>query len=131
MSIQEKVCIRVLGSMIGYAAAEITKFDEDFKNKLEGYEEVIQWKIGDDIAYYTTIKDKTITSGDGIAANPTITLEIDDVSEALNVLIGKSDMSALIGKINIIGGDPQKLLTFSLIMQTVREYLEDLMNQEV
>ncbi len=127
MSIKEKVCIRVLGSMIGYAAGEITKFDEDFKNKLEGFEDVIQWKVGDDITYYTIIKNKTITSGDGIAANPTITLEIEDVSEALNVLIGKSDMSALIGKINIIGGDPQKLLTFSFIMNTVREYLEDIM----
>ena len=126
MSKEEKVCIRVLGSMINYAAGEIAKFDEDFKNQLTGIDEVIQWKVGDDIAYYSEIKDGDFIIGDGLASSPTITLEIEDVSEALNVLTGKVDLNALIGKIDISGGDPQKLLQLSFVMQTVREYLEDL-----
>ena len=51
MSKEEKVCVRVLGSMISYIAGEIAKFDNEFKSKLKGLNEVIQWKIGDDIEW--------------------------------------------------------------------------------
>jgi hypothetical protein len=125
MSIKEKVCVKVLVSMLNYAASQIAKFNSDFKNKLKGLNEIIQWKIGEDIAYCTEIYDENIRGFEGETANPSITFEISDVSGALNLLTGRADISALTGKIKI-SGDASKIQQLSFIMETVREYMEDL-----
>ncbi|MFX0186380.1 MAG: SCP2 sterol-binding domain-containing protein [Candidatus Hodarchaeota archaeon] len=125
MSLEEKISVKVLGSMIGYATEQLAIHDEGFKNKLKGLNEVIQWKIGDDIAYYTEIKDESIKANDGISPNPTITFEIEDVSKALSLLTGKIDVAGIAGDMKI-SGDAAKIQQLGFILETVAEYMEGL-----
>jgi len=127
MSKEEKVSVRVLGAMIGYATEQLSIIDEDFKGKLKGINEVLQWKIGDDIAYYTEIKDQTIKANDGIASNPTITFEVPNVSDALALFTqrGDQDITQIIsaGKLKI-NGDAAKVQQLGFILETVGEYMQ-------
>jgi hypothetical protein len=124
LSVEEKVCVRVLSSMISYVAGEIAKFDDDFKSKLAGIDEVLQWKIGDDIATYTVIKDQEIKGFDGIADNPTVTFEIGDVGDALKMLTGQVDAGDLLNIIKF--SDPDKAAKLAFITETVGKYAEGL-----
>lgn len=124
MSVEEKVCVRVLSSMISYAAGEIAKMDDDFKSKLAGIDEVLQWKIGDDIANYTVIKDQEIKGFDGIADNATVTFEIEDVGDALKMLTGQVDAGDLLNIIKF--SDPDKAAKLAFITETVAKYAEGL-----
>ena len=129
MSIEEKVSVRVLGAMIGYATEQLAIIDDEFKGKLKGLSEVIQWKIGDDIAYYTEIKDETIKSNDGTASNPTMTFEVPDVSDALALFTQRGDMDIAkiisSGKLKI-SGDAAKVQQLGFILDTVGKYMEGL-----
>ncbi len=122
MSKEEKVCVRTLGSMMAYAAGQIPKFDEDFKSKLAGLNEVIQYKIGDDIFFHTIIKDQEINGFDGEASNPTLTFEIEDVSQALKLFTGQIDAGELLNVVKF--SDPNKAASLSFIMETVGKYAE-------
>ncbi|MFX1337389.1 MAG: hypothetical protein ACFFDK_02125 [Promethearchaeota archaeon] len=124
MSVEEKVCVRVLSSMISFAAGEIAKMDDAFKSKLAGIDEVIQWKIGDDIATYTVIKDQSIKGFDGIADKPTVTFEIEDVGNALKMLTGQVDASELPNIIKF--SDAEKAGKLAFITETVAKYAEGL-----
>ena len=110
--------------MISFAAGEIAKFDDDFKGKLAGLDEVLQWKIGDDIATYTVIKDNSIQGFDGIADNPTITFEIEDVGEALKLLTGQTDPLEFVNIVKV--SDPDRAAKLAFIMETVGSYAEGL-----
>jgi len=122
MSVEEKVCVRVLGGMISYVAGEIAKFDDDFKSKLAGIDEVLQWKIGDDIANYIVIKDQEIKGFDGIADNPTVTFTIENVGDALKMLTGQVDASELLNIVKF--SDPEKAAKLAFITETVAKYAE-------
>ena len=124
MSDEEKVCVRVLSSMISYAAGEIAKFDEEFKNKLKDLDEVIQWKIGDDINTYTEIKDQSIKGYDGISDKATVTFEIENVSDALRLLTGQIDAGELLNIIKF--SDANKAAKLAFITETVASYAEGL-----
>jgi hypothetical protein len=124
MSIQEKVCVKVLGSMITYATNQIAMMDEEFGNKFKQLNEIVQWKIGDDIAYYTEIKDGKIKEFEGISKAPTLTFEISDVSKALEMLTGRIDTSSLAKVITV--SDPMKAAKLAFITQTVAKYLKGL-----
>jgi hypothetical protein len=124
MSVEEKVCVRVLSSMISFAAGEIAKFDNDFKSKLAGIDEVLQWKIGDDIATYTVIKNQEIIGYDGIADNPTVTFTIEDVGDALKMLTGQVDAGDLLKIVKFSDADKAAKLAF--ITETVAKYAEGL-----
>jgi len=124
MSVQEKVCVRVLSSMISYTAGEIAKMDDDFKSKLAGIDEVLQWKIGDDIANYTVIKNQEIKGFDGIADNPTVTFTIENVGDALKMLTGQVDAGELLNIIKF--SDPEKAAKLAFITETVGKYAEGL-----
>ena len=129
MSIEEKVSVRELGAMIGYGTEQLAIIDDEFKGKLKGLNEVIQWKIGDDIAYYTEIKDETIKSNDGTASNPTMTFEVPDVSDALALFTQRGDMDIAkiisSGKLKI-SGDAAKVQQLGFILDTVGKYMEGL-----
>jgi len=124
MSDEEKVCVRVLSSMISYTAGEIAKFDEEFKNKLKDLDEVIQWKIGDDINTYTEIKDQSIKGYDGISDKATVTFEIENVSDALRLLTGQIDAGELLNIIKF--SDANKAAKLAFITETVASYAEGL-----
>ena len=122
MSTEEKVVIKTMASMITYAISQIAKIDEEYGNKLKELNEVIQWKIGDDIAYYQVVKDGDIKDFEGISDSPTLTFEIGDVSAALKMLTGQADMTSMVDKINISDGD--KALKLGFMMEKVGEYME-------
>lgn len=126
MSKEEKVCVKVLMNMINYAAKEIAKFDDDYKDKLKGLNELIAWKVGDDISFYTEIKDGDINGSEGTAPiNPTITFEISDAEVAIKILTGKQDFNKMGDKVKI-SGDIKKAEGLNFILDTVKEYLGDL-----
>ena len=111
-----------MASMLTYAIGQIAKMDEEYANKLKELNEVIQWKIGDDIAYYQIVKDGEIKEVEGISDSPTLTFEIADVSAALKMLTGQAGMDAMVGKMNISDGD--KALKLGFMMEKVGEYME-------
>jgi len=126
MSKEEKVCVKVLMNMINYASKEIAKFDDDYKDKLKGLNELIAWKVGDDISFYTEIKDGDINGSEGTAPiNPTITFEISDAEVALKILTGKQDFNEMGDKVKI-SGDIKKAEGLNFILDTVKEYLGDI-----
>lgn len=126
MSKEEKVCVKVLMNMINYAAKEIAKFDDDYKDKLKGLNESIAWKVGDDISFYTEIKNGVISGSEGTApTNPTLTFEISDAEVALKTLTGRQDINEMGDKIKILG-DIGKAEQLNFILDTVKEYLGDL-----
>ncbi len=126
MSKEEKVCVKVLMSLINYAAKEIAKFDDDYKDKLKGLNELIAWKVGDYISFYTEIRDGDINGSEGTAPiNPTITFEISDAEVALKILTGKQDFNEMGDKVKI-SGDIKKAEGLNFILDTVKEYLGDL-----
>jgi alkyl sulfatase BDS1-like metallo-beta-lactamase superfamily hydrolase len=119
MSIKEKICVKILMNIMNYASAEITKFDNEFKSKLKGLEETILWKVGDDISYYTEIKNDTIKGEEGKSDNPTLTFEISDVETALNLFTGKIDIADSMDKIKIVG-NAEKVQKLNFILDTVK-----------
>jgi len=126
MSKEQKVCVKVLMNMINYAAKEIAKFDDDYKDRLKGLNELIAWKVGDDISFYTEIKDGVISGSEGTApTNPTLTFKISDAEVALNMLTGRQDINEMRDKIKI-SGDIGKAEQLNFILDTVKGYLGDL-----
>lgn len=123
MSTEEKVVVKTMASMLTYAISQVAKMDEEYANKLKALgEEVIQWKIGDDIAYYQILKDGDIKEVEGISDSPTLTFEIADVSAALKMLTGQAGMDAMVGKMKISDGN--KALKLGFMMEKVGEYME-------
>ena len=128
MSVKEKVSVKILINIMNYASSQITKFDNEFKSKLKGLEETILWKVGDDISYYTEIKNDTIKGSEGDSDNPTLTFEISDVETALNLFTGKIEIVDSMDKIKIIG-NAEKVQKLNFILDTVKEYIGDLSNR--
>ncbi len=113
-------------SLINYAAKEIAKFDDDYKDRLKGLNELIAWKVGDDISFYTEIKNGDINGSEGTApTNSTLTFEISDAEVALKILTGRQDINEMGDKIKILG-DIGKAEGLNFILDTVKEYLGDL-----
>ena len=123
MSKEEKVSVKVLINTINYAAKEIAKFDNDFRNKLAGLNEIIAWKVGEDISFYTEIKDGAIDGSEGSPpTNPTLTFELSDPAIALKVLTGRQDINEIMDKVKI-SGDIKKVEQLNFILDTVKDYL--------
>jgi len=125
MSIEEIVSIRILMKTINYAANEIAKFDENYKNQLKEIDSIIIWKIGRDLTLHTQIKDGEITSGEGEIDNASIAIEIGSTTEALEMLTGKSEIADLVKKAKV-AGDAEEIQQNLFILEKVKDYLGDL-----
>ncbi|MHA1271760.1 MAG: hypothetical protein ACTSPY_18380 [Candidatus Helarchaeota archaeon] len=125
MSKEEKICVLVLMKLINYISSQIATFDNDFKSKLTGLDEIVEWKVGDDIKYYTIIKDGNINGSDETPGSPTLSFIIDNAESALKVLSGKVDFDEALNMIKITGKASlaQKL---NFILEKVNEYIGDL-----
>lgn len=122
MSKEEKVSIKVLLSTINYAIEQIANFDDEFKTKLKGINEVIQWKVDEDISFYTEIRNGEIQGVEGTIDNPSLTFEFIDTKSALNALTGRVEITDLGDKIKL-SGDAAKAVQLSFIMDTVKNYI--------
>jgi len=123
MSKEEKVSVKVLMNTINYAAKEIAKFDNDYKNRLKGLNEIIAWKVGEDISFYTEIKDGAIDGSEGSPpTNPTLTFEMSDPVIALKILTGRQDINEIMDKVKF-SGDIKKVEQLNFILDTVKDYL--------
>jgi hypothetical protein len=114
-------------AMTNYATKEVLKMDASFKKKIQGLNEKILWKVGDDISYLTTIKNGKV-EGDFITADvtaddATLVFEISDATAALKVLSG-----AEVGDFakNVKVSDMKKATQLAFMTTTVGEYLKDL-----
>jgi hypothetical protein len=110
-------------AMTNYATKEVLKMDASFKKKIQGLNEKILWKVGDDISYLTTIKNGKV-EGDFITADDaTLVFEISDATAALKVLSG-----AEVGDFakNVKVSDMKKATQLAFMTTTVGEYLKDL-----
>jgi hypothetical protein len=122
MSKEEKVSVKVLLSTINYAIEQIANFDDEFKAKLKSLDEVIQWRVEDDISFYTEIKNGAIKGFEGVSDNPTLTFEFSDAKSALNFLTGRMEITELGDKIKL-SGEAAKAVQLSFIMDTLKNYI--------
>ena len=121
MSTEEKVFVKIMSGMMNYAITQVATMDEDYANKLKALDEVIQYKIGDDVNYYTIIKDGKVEAFEGIADNPTLVNEIA-LDDAVKMFSGQVDPATLVSKMKISDGN--KALELAFIMAKVGEYME-------
>lgn len=121
MSTEKKVFIKIMSGMMTYAIGQVAQMDEDYANKLKGLNEVIQYKIGDDVEYYTVIKDGNVEGFDGVADSPTLVNEIP-LDDAVKMFSGQADMASLVSKMKI--SDANKAAELAFIMEKVGEYME-------
>ncbi len=121
MSTEEKVFVKIMSGMMTYAIGQVAQMDEDYANKLKELDEVIQYKIGDDIAYYTIIKDGKVEGFEGTADNPTLVNEIS-LEDSVKMFSGQADPASLVSKMKI--SDAKKALELAFIMEKVGEYME-------
>lgn len=121
MSTEEKVFVKIMSSMMTYAIGQIATMDEEYASKLKELNEVIQYKIGDDVAYYTVIKDGNVEGFEGTADSPTLVNEIP-LEDAVKMFSGQADMASLVSKMKI--SDANKALELAFIMEKVGEYME-------
>ncbi len=125
MTIEEIVCIKILMKVINFAANEIAKFDDVYKKKLEGLDTIIIWKVGTDLTFFTEIKEGRLTSGEGEKEGASLVIQIGTTSEALKILTGQVEFIDIPKKAKI-AGDALKLQQNIFILETVKEYLGDL-----
>ena len=121
MSTEEKVFVKIMSGMMTYAIGQVAQMDEEYANKLKGLDEVTQYKIGDDIAYYTVIKDGKVEGFEGTADNPTLVTEIA-LEDAVKMYSGQADPASLVSKMKF--SDANKALELGFILEKVGEYME-------
>lgn len=121
MSTEEKVFVKIMSGMMTYAIGQVAQMDEEYANKLKALDEVIQYKVGDDIAYYTVIKDGKVEGFDGTADNPTLVNEIA-LEDMVKMFSGQADPATLVSKMKI--SDANKALELAFIMEKIGEYME-------
>ena len=91
----------------------------------EGMNETIAWEIGDDINYYTEIKDGSISGQEGKPASPTISVGIENVGDALKLLTGKMVVEESMDKLKV-SGDASKTQQLLFILEAVKDNMGDL-----
>lgn len=117
--------VKILMGAIQYATGQLAELDEDFRQKLEGIDTVIQWKVEPDGPNsYTVVKDSKIDFVmDEIHENPTFTFSCD-LDTALELFQGKVNANAALeeGKVKVDGpvDEAQKNI---FILETLAEYL--------
>ncbi len=121
MSTEEIVFVKIMSGMMTYAIGQVAQMDEDYANKLKALDEVTQYKIGDDIAYYTVIKDGKVEGFEGTADNPTLVTEIA-LDDAVKMYSGQADPASIVSKMKI--SDANKAAELAFILEKVGEYME-------
>ena len=121
MTTEEIVFVKIMSGMMTYAIGQVAQMDEDYANKLKVLDEVTQYKIGDDIAYYTVIKDGKVEGFEGTADNPTLVTEIA-LEDAVKMYSGQADPASLVSKMKF--SDANKALELGFILEKVGEYME-------
>ena len=134
MSLEEKVCMRILMHALYFGMQEIAKFDNDFKSKLAGKNVSMVWKIGDDISFVTEIADGEITGYEGTGPdNPTLKIEIEDAGKGLSMLmqgaegVGSLDLGAMMKEVKV-SGDAAKVPELSFMLEGISNYLGGLID---
>jgi hypothetical protein len=121
MTTEEIVFVKIMSGMMTYAIGQVAQMDEDYANKLKALDEVIQYKVGDDIAYYTVIKDGKVEGFDGTADNPTLVNEIA-LEDMVKMFSGQADAASIVSKMKI--SDANKAAELAFILEKVGEYME-------
>ncbi len=104
---------------------EIAKVDEELQEELEDLEGTIQWKLGN-IRGYQVIKDgKYSFKIDEEAEDPDVTLIMEDLELARQMLSGELDgTSAYMSGDLQLEGDLQLVMSYGPLAEYIQDYLE-------
>ncbi len=99
---------------------------DDIKEEVEGWDRTFQFKIGDSLKVWLSVKDGKFANGVGDAASPDITLEMTD-SVGAGIFNGDVDATSayMSGDLKVVGPLPDAV-KFRTITEMVREALDDL-----
>ncbi len=125
MSVEEKLCVKILANMLSYATNQIMQIDDEFKEKMSTLNHTIQWKIGNDLNYYSEMKEGKSAMIEGETDNPTITFKVADAEVALKVLGGQAEIDKMDKDVEIIG-EASKISELMFVLDTLRKYLGDM-----
>ena len=124
----KKLGLKVILHVIMHGIQYISEEDEDFEEELMDFEEaVIQWEVGKEEKIYAAFSTK-----DGHATavmdvkheNPTMTISIPDLNNAIDILIGKiPGPKAYLKRLIEIEGDLNYIQKFTMAMGTIQKYL--------
>jgi len=122
---EEKLCVKILGDTIVYVANQVAEIDAEYREKLSKLDDILEWKIGDDITFYIIIKDgkvegynatgKTLNLAE--ALDPTLTFTIEDVDVGLQLLTGRLDLEK--AEEVVENSDPEKTEELRFILEAV------------
>jgi len=128
---EEKVIAKMLLYTLNYGMGVIAKYDDYFKEKLRDVNKIVCWKIGDDIKFYTVIKNMEINGDIGDPpTDPDIIIELRDHRTCIDAFFDirkglEFDVLNLADGISISGDiDAASRLTF--ILSYAGQYLEDI-----
>ena len=128
---EEKVIAKMLLYTLNYGMGVISKYDDDFKEQLRDVNKTICWKIGDDIKFYTVIKNMEINGDIGDApTDPDIIIKLRDHRTCIDAFfdIRKGlafDVLDLAEGITI-SGDINAASKLTFILSYAGQYLEDI-----
>ncbi|NVM53996.1 MAG: SCP2 sterol-binding domain-containing protein [Candidatus Helarchaeota archaeon] len=125
----KKFAVKLLMGAMQYASGQLAEMDDSFKQKLEGIDTVIQWKVEPDGPNsYTVVKNSKIEGKmDAVHDKPTYSIVLKSADVALDLLRGQLDAEKAIadGKMNIVG-DLTIAMKQMFILADLGEYLADL-----
>ena len=129
MTDKKYFAVKMLMGAIQYAAGQLVQLDSKFKQKLEGVNTIIQWKVDPEGPNgYTVVKDSKIEGKmDAVHEKPNYVITLKDLDVALDLFQGKISASDALqqGKIKI-EGDAQAAMKQMFILEDLAEYLVDL-----
>ena len=125
----KKLGLKVILHVIMHGIQYISEEDEDFEEELMDFEEaVIQWEVGEEdkvYAYFETKNGHATAYMDVKHDNPTMTISIPDVSNAIDILIGKiPGPKAYMKRLINVEGDLNYIQKFTMAITTIQQYLE-------
>ncbi len=99
---------------------------DDIKEEVEGWDRTFQFKIGESLKVWLSVKDGKFATGVGDAASADITLEMTDGVGA-GIFNGDVDATSayMSGDLKVVGPLPDAV-KFRTITEMVREALDDL-----
>ncbi|MHA1265463.1 MAG: SCP2 sterol-binding domain-containing protein [Candidatus Helarchaeota archaeon] len=127
--LKQKMQIKALFYFMGKGLEIISRTNEEFQEEFEDLDGIFQWTVLGESCYLVAEEGKFDAHLDASHEEPSVTFEVDDFSNALQILKGEVDGTSayMAGDLNIIG-DIQMGMKFGSVAEWLTDMLSDLLS---